>query len=264
MPDYTEIGFDNFILRPVEVPSFQIDPIAVDQFLFQQEVPSSKVVGGKLVSSNGGLIIDLENGIIELNSDVGKMIVRDVNGVELLKIAESKLEIKSSNDKVLLDQSGLVGENNFKFNSVSSSINARILTTTATFFVDIPATSFNFSVERDSIVLIVGFLDLGSEDEGDTAVGRALILLNLDNQLYPNLDVWHVSTKDKGVIGFWYRDIVDASSAYTEHRNPFTFVKILKVKAGTHTGKLQWRQVGTVNMNINCYYSEVGYLVLGN
>lgn len=111
---YTDIGYNNYLLRPLEAS--YTEQIGIDSASAFEQISGSQIKGDKISSLNGNMELDLQgdrflvtDGIVD-RVEFGKLsdgnmglIIRDSQGNELLHIGGEINIIKSSNGHMQLN-----------------------------------------------------------------------------------------------------------------------------------------------------------------
>lgn len=111
---YTDIGYNDFLLRPLEAS--YTEQIGIDSSSAFNQISGSQIQGDKIVSLTGNLELDLQgdryivkDGPINriefgrLDDGTVGLIIRDTQGNELMKISGDRNIIKSANSNLELD-----------------------------------------------------------------------------------------------------------------------------------------------------------------
>ena len=114
MPNYTDLNFDDFLLRSLEAS--YTEEIGIESSSNVEQISGSQVKGDKILSLNQQLSIDLENNTFIINDgntnriELGKLsngliglIIRDDQGNVLMEISGAVNKIQSSNQHIELD-----------------------------------------------------------------------------------------------------------------------------------------------------------------
>lgn len=116
---YLDIGYDEFLNRiedssSGQVMQKQLDPLQFDTFVDQ--ISGSKIQGGAMISPDGRLKLDLENGAFKVNNGVEDLVlfgilpdgsvgllIKNDDGKVLMQISSSKNVIQSPNEHFQAD-----------------------------------------------------------------------------------------------------------------------------------------------------------------
>ena|SRR3990167_8471932 len=114
MPDYTDAGFDDYLLRPLTAG--YTEQIGLDSSSSYEQISGSQVKGDAIVSINKRLNIDLQNDSFIITDgninriELGKLedgtiglIIRDDQGNSLMQISGAVNKIQSPNSHLELD-----------------------------------------------------------------------------------------------------------------------------------------------------------------
>ena len=103
MPDYTSLGFNDFLLRPLEA-SFT-EKVGLDSSSSFEQISGLQIKGDKITSLNKSLSLDLENNSFTVRDG-------DVNRVEMGKLSDGSigLIIRDNQGNVLMNISGTVNK----------------------------------------------------------------------------------------------------------------------------------------------------------
>jgi hypothetical protein len=112
--NYLEIGFNDFLLRPLEAS--YTEQIGIDSVSSTGQISGSQIKGDQIVSINKNLSLDLENNsFVVLDNDIkrvelGKlsdgtigMIIRDTQGNILMHISSDVNKIMSASGNLEMD-----------------------------------------------------------------------------------------------------------------------------------------------------------------
>ena len=278
--NYTDIGFDAFLLRSLEA-SFT-EQIGIESISSLNQISGLQVKGDKITSLNKSLNIDLENDAFTVEEgeikrvEIGRLpdgkigvvlrnnqniallnitgdehLIQSADGKTFFNLKENKMQVADDKGITLIDGTGLVSLSSF---NNGFTTDATTQDTASSTYVDANGLTLNFSLTREANVLFA--CTLQGLNTAAEAGGLLVATLALDGEpIGASLCLGGVP----------YGTIVTGGVLQIEGYNPISassFV-IKKVSLGSHIIKVQYKAQFGGTSRLVPYTRTLAYLVLG-